>query len=114
MTILKCHVKVFRFVRRKHSVAFSDLENKYGHDIICTLVDAGYLECVKDPRNIDPFDQKTREFPPSAKLSLTNEGMAAVEAHDWCDWEFLVKDFFVPIAVSVVTTLITLFLKGVL
>lgn len=114
MIILKYHVKILRYVRHHRFVQISELYQKFGHDAIFNLIDSGYLECRNDPRSIDPFDPNTREFPPSALISLTDSGLAEVESHDWFDLEFFARSFLLPVAVSIATTLITLFLKGVL
>lgn len=114
MIILKYHVKILRYVRRHHFVQISELYQKFGHDAVFNLIDSGYLECRNDPRDIDPFDPKTKEFPESALISLTDPGHLEVESHDWFDLEFFARSFLLPVAVSIATTLITLFLKGVL
>lgn len=114
MIILNKHIKVFRYLRRKHRARISVLDKKYGHDMIRELIGARYLVCVDDNRPEDAFFMKTGEYPPSSLIENAPAGIAEAEARDWFDLEFFVRGFALPVAVSIATTLITLFLKGVL
>ena len=114
MTILKKHVKILRYVRRHEPVRVSVLDHKFAYDAVRDLLECKYLICKNDTRPEDGFFQKTGEFPPASLITLTNDGTAEVESHDWLDWEFLARSLFLPIVISVATTLITLFLRGVL
>lgn len=114
MTILKIHLKILRFVRRRHSVKISVLDKKFGHDRVRDLLFSKYLVCEKDLRSINDWGARTGEFPPDTMIKLSDSGFAEVEGRDWLNLELIVRSFLFPIAVSVATTLITLFLKGVL
>lgn len=114
MIILNKHVKVFRYLRRKCRALISVLDKKYGHDMIRDLIDAGYLVCVEDQRPENEFFMKSGEFPPTTVIMNAPSGTAEAEARDWFDLEFFVRGFLLPIAVSIATTLLTLFLRGVL
>ena len=114
MYVTKQHIRAMRWIRRRTAPAYRSVCKKFGRVILEELIGSGfvqpsYLDVKKDA---DGFD--TEPQPDSIKVRLTNKGLAEVESHDWFNGEYALAHILIPIAIGVASTLLTLFLRGVL
>ena len=114
MIVLKIHIKILKYVRRKKVVTVGNLYKKFNQECVTGLIVNRYLCLVNDTRQQKIEGRRCGAFTPDSTVTITTIGIAEAEKHDWFDMEFLAKSFFLPITVSIITTLITLFLKGLL
>lgn len=51
-------------------------------------------------------------FPDDCVVSISKDGIIAVENHQWFDLRFILTNIVLPIIIAIITTLITLFLSA--
>ena len=105
--MLKRHLKMLRFVRRRKAVPAAEMYSLFGYDEVINLIRAGYLHCPADPRRQDEEGYTIGEFLPSSPICLTNKGLAEVESNDWFDLRYVVTMIIIPVIIGVASAVIT-------
>lgn len=107
MLIMKRHLKMLRFVRRRKAVPAAEMYSRFGYDEVTGLVRSGYLHCPADPRRQDKEGYIIGEFLPTSLICLTDRGLAQVESRDWFDLQYVVTMIIIPVVIGVASAVIT-------
>lgn len=110
--INKKDIKILKYISKKKSVTRKILIQKFSdppaRNRIALLTNNKYIRCNKHSHGTP--------LPDNATYTLTDAGICEVENRKWFNWQFIVKELLCPTIVSaivsVITTLITLFLAG--
>ena len=114
MTILKQQLKILRFISKNQPVMASVLYSRYGYDEVTGLLRGGYIICPEDPRRQDDEGYVIGAFLPTSLFSLTDKGQAEVESREWFDFQYVVSMILVPVAVGVISAIVTNLIMSVL
>lgn len=96
----KYEIKLLRDIYNHGSRPLLYLEKRFDRETVSDLLSIGVI----GTGNINYLDG----IPEDALISLTKSGIEEVERHQWFDAEYVLSHILVPIAVSVIATLITL------
>lgn len=107
MTILKEHIKILKYVRRKKSVSVAKLFKKYSRGFVVSLVHSGYLYFGDYRGNIDVDWYNNGDFPPEYKIVISIKGRGLAEQHDWFDAEYVIRFVIAPIVIGVASSVLT-------
>ena len=118
--VLKSELKILKAVKHQ-SVSYVSLCEKYPSESVNKLLGNKYLTMdeYEDYVQADSFGfaregDAPLPVPYTVMVHITRLGLEEIDRHEWFDLKFIVKNAVIPIIVSIITTLITLFLKGVL
>lgn len=112
--ITKRKIKILKYVNR-HSgkTNYLALKTKFSANEIDELVNARYVY------HNYIFSQDTDGFPigsisDNALFFITDSGKVIVESLQWFNGQFVLTQILLPIAIAIITTLLTLFLSSLL
>lgn len=115
METLKDDLKIFRYIYSKGTVSFKTLKEHFKNRSDIPDVIKGMLssDCITIVSGIDkPI--LGDPIPDSCILTLTGKGAAEVESRQWFNVQYVITSILVPIAVGVVSSLITALLLALL
>jgi len=112
MTLTNHEKKVLKYIQNHSNCTYTKLFKKFSNtEQILRMLEVNHFISSQDPNdclmgnNYDDLKNPTT-------YCIEHDGIAYLESHNWFNFEFLVKDFLIPIAVSIITTLVTLYLTG--
>lgn len=109
----KSDLKILRYLYPHKVVKLSTLRRKFSRTPkqLDILINLDYI--ITDyTRPTDSCGFPIGDFPPETLYYLSNIGIVGVEDHQWFDWQFVVRNIVLPIALSVISTLLTIFLSA--
>ena len=116
MIITKADMKILKFVYSHHSVSFGRLKQKFSKrfdlsDSLETLVYNKYLTQIGGSQ-----DNMGNPIPITDETIFTMDsiGAAEVESKQWFNLQFVLLQIVLPIAIAIITTLITISLTALL
>ena len=115
MVITKYYLRILRYLYRQKSTSYFNLSKKFKEPELQETLDAlirnGYVV------QIDGFINKYGEPIPildDTLLELSDLGIAEVESKQWFNLQFVLLQIVLPIAIAIITTLITISLTALL
>lgn len=114
-TLTKYDLKILQYLYRSKKVSAAKLRKHFHKqpDRIEALHNLGYIERDYEiPANKNGF--RVGSVPDSALYWLSDLGMCEAESHQWFGTEYVVSHILVPIILSIISTLLTIFLSSVL
>lgn len=112
VNLTNSELKILKYIKKHPNCTYSMLYKKFPAFKNCFAnFECNGLVESNDPNACLMGNQYADSTNPTT-ISIAHDGIVYLETHSWFTFEFLAKDFLIPIAVSVITTLITLFLTG--
>lgn len=112
INLTNSELKILKYINRHSNCTYSKIYKKHPLFKDCFLkFKHNHLIEADDP-NDSLFGKEYADLDNPTIIAIAHDGTVYLESHSWFNFEFLVKDFLIPIAVSIITTLVTLYLTG--
>lgn len=112
--LAKSEVKILKYIRRHPNCTYSEIYRNYP-EFKCCFSKFEYQRLItsNDP-NDNLMGNEYEDLNNPTIISIAHDGIVYLDSRRWFNFEFFVKEFLLPITVSIITTLITLYLTGTL
>lgn len=112
--VVNSELKVLRYIYKfPNDITLSSLRKKFKKiDIVSTLKSLDNCGCISidNPSPRDSSGFPISPLPESSFVHILNSGIAEVECRKYFTFENIMRDLVLPLAIGVISTLITVFL----
>lgn len=101
--VTKNQLKILRYIYRKQCISYSKFVKKSnGIKVPYSLIH------ITDHRKSNENGFPIGDIMPSEDVTLTDEGIVVVEQKQWFNLHYVVTQIALPIAIAIITTLLTI------
>lgn len=116
MIITKNELKIMKYIFSKKSASYAQLLHRFPkrNDLVNTLEQLVYNQYLEQVGGYRTNYGEPIQINEQTIFKLKPSGLALVESKQWFNAEYVLSHICIPILISVISTLITIVLAGVL
>lgn len=116
MVITKNELKILKYICSKKNISYAQLHHHFSkmHDISNTLEQLAYHSYIEQIGGYRTNYGEPIPITDQTMFRIRSNGLSIVESKQWFNSEYVLSHIIIPILLSVISTLLTIFLTNVL